>query len=106
MTKNQDEANLPEPFHDNELKSRLKRFLTVPETIVFPNHALERMEDHGMETTDVFNVLRAGSVWGDFRECVRGRWRYCVGTRKFRVMFLFEEDALVIVTAIRLEPKP
>lgn len=92
-----------EPFHAAEVKSRVKRFLELPETIVFSTHALESMGKRGIESTDVYNVMRGGAAWDDFRECKAGRWRYCMGTRKFRVMFLFEEDAVVIITAIRLE---
>lgn len=113
LTKDQDEAKVAagsrqarepeEPFHAAEVKHRVKRFLEAPEAIVFSTHALESMERRDIESTDVYNVMRGGAAWDGFRECQAGRWRYCMGTRKFRVMFVFDEDALVIITAIRLE---
>ena len=92
-----------EPFHATEVKRRIKCCLELPEIIVFPDHTLERMADHDMQTTDVHNAMRGGAVWDQYRECKAGRWRYCMGTRKFRIVFILEDDAVVLITAISLE---
>ena len=63
------------------------------------------MADHGMETTDIHNVMRAGSVWEQYQEFTAGKWRYCMGTSKFRIVFVFEEDGVCLITAIRHESK-
>ena len=121
MTKNQDRLKMPqpsepakqanqgkeprEPFSTGEVRRRVKRFLSTPETIIFPTHTLDRMEDHAMETTDVLNVFRGGAVWEQYQEFKAGKWRYCMGTSKFRIVFVFEEGAVCLITAIRLESK-
>ncbi len=58
-----------------------------------------------METTDVVNVFRGGAVWDQYRDFKSGRWRYCMGTSKFRVVFVFEEGGVYLITAIRLESR-
>lgn len=114
MTKNQDGAKvskqpndakeLKEPFHASEIKTRIKRCL-ASESITFPDHTLDRMADHGMDSTDVHNVMRGGSVWENLHQLTKGKWRYCMGTSKFRIVFVFEEGGACLITAIRLESK-
>lgn len=110
MTKDQDRTRIldepkqpREPFASKEVKERLAR--SIPTSVTFSNHALERMDERDIQTTDVFNVMRGGAVQDDRRECVAGKWRYCMETRMFRVLFVLEGDTVLIITAIRLETK-
>lgn len=94
-----------EPFSSGKVRRRVQRLLSTPDTIIFPTHTLDRMQNHAMETTDVLNVFRGGAVWEQYQEFKAGKWRYCMGTSKFRIVFVFEEGAVCLITAIRLESK-
>jgi hypothetical protein len=102
QAKQRNEPN--EPFHASEVKRRINCCLSSG-SITFPDHTLDRMADHGMDTTDVHNVMRGGSVWESHNEFTKGRWRYCMGTSTFRIVFVFEEGGACLITAIRLESK-
>jgi len=91
---------LNEPLRPNEAKKLIRSILKDGFVTYSQPHAMERLEKHGMSTTDCINILRGGTVEEAEREY--GEWRYRVHTGKMTVIVRFEDETeLMIVTAWR-----
>ncbi len=91
---------LNEPLRPNEAKKLISSILKDGFVSYSQPHAMERLEKHGMSTTDCINILRSGTV--EEAEHEYGEWRYRVHTGKMTVIVRFEvETELMIVTAWR-----
>ncbi len=90
---------MDEPLNDADVQ-QLLRVIIETGTVVFTNHARQRMRQRGLDEVDVLNVLRAGYCSG--ADLVRQSWRYQIHTRKLCVVVAFRsEHKAVVVTAWR-----
>jgi hypothetical protein len=76
-------------------------FHQVPNKVFFTRHAVEKMKLRNMDTQDIKNVLRGGSIY-DGPEFENGSYRYRVQTNRMTVVIAFRSpDTIVVVTAWR-----
>lgn len=88
-----------EPLKPPEAKAQA-RAIAEHGVIEFSAHAMAEMKNDGLESTDCFNLVRAGVF--QFPELEKGEWRYRVCTAGMCVVIAFQsETRLRIVTAWR-----
>lgn len=89
-----------EPLKPSEARKLIHHILKNGDVTYSRPHAIERMEEREMDTSDCINILRGGKVReGEYEN---GSWRYRVETPKMAVVVAFiDEDELMIVTAWR-----
>ena len=69
--------------------------------IHYKHHLIEKLEERGLTTVDVVNVLRGG--WVEIDGLHDGSWRHRVNTYKLRVVLEIVGPAeIVVITAMRI----
>jgi hypothetical protein len=92
---------LVEPLDPEEAKKLIRQIQAEGRT-VFISHARERMSDRSMDSLDIANVLRAGTVDYPEDDNAQKKWRYRVRTDRMTVVVEFRSRTiLVVVTAWR-----
>lgn len=89
-----------EPLKPSEARKLIQHILKDGYVTYSRPHAIDRMKEREMDTSDCINILRGGKVReGEYEN---GSWRYRVETPKMAVVVTFvAEDELMIVTAWR-----
>ena len=89
-----------EPLKPSEARKLIHHILKDGYVTYSRPHAIDRMKEREMDTSDCINILRGGKVReGEYEN---GSWRYRVETPKMAVVVTFvAEDELMIVTAWR-----
>jgi hypothetical protein len=89
-----------EPLKPSEVRKLIHHILRNGDVTYSQPHAIERMEEREMDTSDCINILRGGTVReGEYEN---GSWRYRVETPKMAVVVTFiDEGELMIVTVWR-----
>ncbi|QSV46771.1 DUF4258 domain-containing protein [Geobacter benzoatilyticus] len=89
-----------EPLKPSEARKLIQHILKDGYVTYSRPHAIDRMKEREMDTSDCINILRGGKV--SEGEYENGSWRYRVETPKMAVVVTFvAEDELMIVTAWR-----
>lgn len=89
-----------EPLKPSDARRLIHQILKHGDVTYAQPHAVQRMEQREMDTSDCINILRGGAVKDG--EYENGSWRYRVETPKMAVVVTFiDEDELMIVTAWR-----
>lgn len=89
-----------EPLKPSEARKLIHHILKDGYVTYSRPHAIDRMKEREMDTSDCINILRGGKVREG--ESENGSWRYRVETPKMAVVVTFvAEDELMIVTAWR-----
>ena len=93
-------SGLREPLSPVEAR-KLLRAIMAGGDVGFSNHALDEMEQDGLDEAEVRSVLRSGVV--EPAEFERGSWRHRVRTRRICVVVAFRSEVeAIVVTAWRV----
>lgn len=91
-----------------ELEQQVRELAQATENIVYGDHALERMEERGIDGFDVLRVLRTGFAQGDPERTERDEWKVKMvkqirGRREVGVVTVICQDDQLFLKTVEWE---